>query len=263
MSIPSGWRAGESGKIGAVVRRLFVLACATSVVLCLTAASLWVRSEFEFVDEWRLGIVRPFGATYLILDTSPGQMRVGTLTEQEVTQRTEAVERSRRERRLVGQHIGSRGRFSEVRGELLPRFDRFTWSGGPRTGTSGEQVRVRFDTIRLPLWLVTAFLSVAPLGWFRRSIQRRRRRLRLQTGCCPLCGYDLRANRERCSECGAPVPTLSPRARRIAVGLIDGEAGFPRAVNLLSSGLVPRVAGIRGVRRGRGPGGWRSVRKAL
>jgi hypothetical protein len=33
-----------------------------------------------------------------------------------------------------------------------------------------------------------------------------RRRARLRAGCCPECGYDLRAARERCPECGSPAP---------------------------------------------------------
>src|SRR5690242_2437832 len=34
---------------------------------------------------------------------------------------------------------------------------------------------------------------------------------RAAMGICPTCGYDLRGNRERCSECGTPAPTVCRR----------------------------------------------------
>jgi hypothetical protein len=39
-------------------------------------------------------------------------------------------------------------------------------------------------------------------GW-RRLQQENLRVDRVATGCCPACGYDLRATPERCPECGA------------------------------------------------------------
>lgn len=53
---------------------------------------------------------------------------------------------------------------------------------------------------RMP-WLLTAALPALYVTYRWRSAARRR-----ALGLCLTCGYDLRASRERCPECGAPVP---------------------------------------------------------
>lgn len=62
--------------------------------------------------------------------------------------------------------------------------------------------------IAVLLWILHLLFggigSIWPLvrliGW-----RRRRQRLRREIGLCLNCGYDLRASRERCPECGVPV----------------------------------------------------------
>jgi hypothetical protein len=75
-----------------------------------------------------------------------------------------------------------------------------TWTAGPpmyvRPGT------VRFTRVVLPLWLVTMACAILPARWiYQRAVARRRKR----EGHCPACGYDLRASKERCPECGKPI----------------------------------------------------------
>jgi hypothetical protein len=72
------------------------------------------------------------------------------------------------------------------------------WLGGFEftTGSSGSNARREFAT---PTWLFALLAGLLPacrLATARRS--RKHRRL----GCCPLCGYDLRATPDRCPECG-------------------------------------------------------------
>lgn len=62
-----------------------------------------------------------------------------------------------------------------------------SFAGSQRTGVS------------IPAWLFALILAILParalLAW-RRGLRRR------AAGCCPACGYDLRATPARCPECG-------------------------------------------------------------
>lgn len=55
------------------------------------------------------------------------------------------------------------------------------------------------EDVRIPYWFLAMLACVLPAWWWRRRLQEERIRLR---GCCPVCGYDLRASPERCPECG-------------------------------------------------------------
>ena len=52
----------------------------------------------------------------------------------------------------------------------------------------------------LPLWIPTAGFGL--LFAFFRPLHHSRRRKRKKLGLCVKCGYDLRASKERCPECG-------------------------------------------------------------
>jgi hypothetical protein len=56
--------------------------------------------------------------------------------------------------------------------------------------------------VGVPFWLPLMFAVVPPLWWL---IQRLRNLRRHRDGLCRECGYDLRASRERCPECGTPI----------------------------------------------------------
>ena len=66
-------------------------------------------------------------------------------------------------------------------------------------------------TLRLDYFLLFALLSVFPLRDLYVFL-RIRRRLRL--GLCPTCAYDLRASKDKCPECGSPVPQTRIENRR-------------------------------------------------
>jgi hypothetical protein len=49
-------------------------------------------------------------------------------------------------------------------------------------------------------------LSLLPALWVRSYRRRRTDAARRASNCCRSCGYDLRASKERCPECGTPMP---------------------------------------------------------
>jgi hypothetical protein len=62
----------------------------------------------------------------------------------------------------------------------------------------------------LPLWLLSLATAIAPVRWIKHCGRERVRRLRIQRGQCANCGYDLRASKEYCPECGASIlPTAT------------------------------------------------------
>ena len=54
-----------------------------------------------------------------------------------------------------------------------------------------------------------AAAAVAAIPLVIGGLRQRRRQRWLKTGFCGECGYDLRASREQCPECGAPVPSTA------------------------------------------------------
>jgi len=55
--------------------------------------------------------------------------------------------------------------------------------------------------VGIPHWLVAGLAAIMPVAWLRRARICRR----LVKGLCVQCGFDLRATPDRCPECGTPV----------------------------------------------------------
>ncbi|MCZ6652945.1 MAG: hypothetical protein O7D91_07950, partial [Planctomycetota bacterium] len=53
--------------------------------------------------------------------------------------------------------------------------------------------------LTLPFWMPSVFFGFS-VWWLSGPVHRRRKRKKL--GLCLKCGYDLRASKERCPECG-------------------------------------------------------------
>jgi hypothetical protein len=65
------------------------------------------------------------------------------------------------------------------------------------TGGADRDLHLRYYWA-VPLWFVVLITGALPAAAFRRRF----RGIRQSPGLCPACGYDLRATPERCPECG-------------------------------------------------------------
>jgi hypothetical protein len=92
---------------------------------------------------------------------------------------------------------------------------RFTWQSAPSYPWAGSGSRtwlgfawnsaVDEEMVTLPAWPVLVLLGVMPLAWVVSRVRARLRTARQRRGLCAACGYDLRATRDRCPECGTSV----------------------------------------------------------
>ena len=150
-------------------RRLFTLCSAVSLLLCVLACTLWVRSY------WRSDtlLFHARGGTVYGVGSNRGSLVAGWATEL----KTDQGRRWRDQRGPAGDE---------------PHYGLWLGFGLRRSGPE----RLLF----LPHALaVVASAASAGTLWVRHRRQVRRDRL----GLCPACGYDLRATPDRCPECGA------------------------------------------------------------
>lgn len=79
----------------------------------------------------------------------------------------------------------------------------FEWQWDPLreaiSAYGGAEPRIR--RAGAPLWALTILTSTLPIAWL--AAMWRRKCLMVQGGCAT-CGYDLRASKDRCPECGTP-----------------------------------------------------------
>jgi hypothetical protein len=176
-----------------MIRRLFTITSAISTLILLAAVTMWVRGiqrdfqidwAFRNQDGWldsapgglRLGAVQLHTAVPVAGDSEPGWIHVSE-------KRWCGLEENAL--KLPGLKVcrGNRDRGTLIMGGLAPIH---FWGD-------------RFWDIQVQWWALALLASVLPAGWIRFIWLRR---ARAREGCCAHCGYDLRASKGRCPECG-------------------------------------------------------------
>jgi hypothetical protein len=189
---------------------IFAASCATSLILCVAACALWVTSywvttNFEF--DWQSQDVESQRSTYLDGKASAGGIFGGGYSHTVLLNPRDGCASVWGP--VYNYYGGVDGHTS------YPKIASERWLplkslgyGFPATGHSFagfkfEAYKTPVENnveVVLPFWIVVLLTSIAPALYWR-QIRRRRRAARL--GYCRKCGYDLRASRDRCPECGA------------------------------------------------------------
>jgi hypothetical protein len=150
------------------------------VLAFLALAALWIRSYFA----WDCFQFTRGKTLFCFQTTRPGSADIATVGDTAF---------------IPPQIVSGRYGPGTVRGTNgfdNMRFHVFNLGvGWPRPGQRD------FYWIRLPLWLMMLLCIPFPLWWIRYC-----RTPRHLPGHCKKCGYDLRASKNRCPECGTPIP---------------------------------------------------------
>jgi hypothetical protein len=201
-------QAAAGGRSSRVRRRLFNLAAAVSLVLCVASTALWVRSYVA--KEWLMyRKTEPAHRRYreITFISGPGQLFIQN-------SRFDFIADGMAEKMREGE--GHPDGFLYLRQPAESRWGRFA-NGSDHTHAHGAlgflfHSRVyeegsdtwTVERAMIPYWFVTTTTAVLPITWWRHY---RRQCIRVREHRCLTCGYDLRATPERCPECGA-VPAL-------------------------------------------------------
>jgi hypothetical protein len=173
-------RNSRRGTLAVVRRALSPFLCAVSLLLCVAAAAVWVRS-YRVADVVYLRF--PATKTHYMFASSRG--RLGVIVTPYPPDRAAAG---------VGWAYARRPPVPLIkRGGFFRNYERrlgveVAWTPG-RAGRAAS----------IPTGWLLALAALPPAGWIRRRVRRAVRRAR---GRCPDCGYDLRASPGRCPECG-------------------------------------------------------------
>jgi hypothetical protein len=200
-----------------MLRRLFTLLSALSLVLFLATAALWVRGlrggdQFIFTTGGRLWWVMSSRGEVSVICVRrwPRPERFRWVTDDSSYAIPTVSYTAPPEFGSEWRVAGASGENTEVSTwldeagtpvSLAESENRSTRQGGP----VHESGMMPCRSVSVPLWMPLVLGGVAP-GILLATRVRARRRRRLASGLCPTCGYDLRATPARCPECGTAGP---------------------------------------------------------
>ena len=167
-------------------RRLLTLLSAVSLVLCVAAVWLWVRSHHVYADQIGWGWERRAGGGYAVRGVQSERGRL-TFYARELPPAAGGYGRDN----YVGRYWHEM--FLRPGGRVPAAFTVMRRDG-------------RVTGVVLPHGAVAAVTAPPVVAWLVAAHRRRERRWRAARGGCPTCGYDLRATPDRCPECGAVPP---------------------------------------------------------
>jgi hypothetical protein len=171
-----------------MTRRLFNLLTALSLLLCVAAVALWVRS-YWVADQVRRGRMQsPTTIVWWQVYSDGGAFGAGrTMLTFGGGMSSDMIADWSRGVRIQWNQSDPSARLSS---NLIAE-----WFEGSFTDTR----RVDDVYLQIPYWMAIAATVAIPGARFARAARRQRRQ---KANYCPSCGYDLRASPGRCPECG-------------------------------------------------------------
>ena len=185
-------------------RRLLNLLATLSLLVCVAVCVLWVRSHSVFDEAYWIRPVRiPPWPRYDVWRAASGRGRISFTYYRSSGMRDFSTPSLWAAGDEWGLHLAS-----YPAPDVAHDRTREWWHGA---GFSYQRIYdpYKFDDYRrltIPHWL----LGVLPAtGLARATARRLRRRVQVNRGLCPRCGYDLRATPGRCPECGTTAPSTA------------------------------------------------------
>jgi hypothetical protein len=191
----------------AIVRRLFRIlfnsATAVSLVLCFATAGLWVRgylvTDSWFVQTWTVEGDRSRW-TQDTLRCGRGGFGMARIVQYFDSKEAAAL-MARYE--SLPTHSATSAKYPDFNFGDTPVWGGFKHGAFAHDDAGAPAVqrppKVYGWQWVVPLWAVVPPLAILPAVSAWRLFRRWRR---VGVGCCPICGYDLRATPDRCPECG-------------------------------------------------------------
>lgn len=165
-------------------RRLFSMLSILSLLLCVVTAGLWLRSHWV-ADMFKADI----RWTNVCVGSYSGflQMYVGGHRYDSPLYQVRHQQHDINEKAPSG---------------IMPYRYFAHWEAMYYT----ERPKYWVASVKFPHWLALLIVGVLPVCWVVRWC---RHRHHVMEGYCITCGYDLRASKERCPECGTPVKAVT------------------------------------------------------
>jgi hypothetical protein len=188
-----------------VKRRLLTVGRVVSLILCALCLILWFWSKMTPAAVW---YESSRGRNWYAM-TSSGDLILATFDTPGTLRLVNAGDfgwhfapTSLGGRQPLGQQDGGSihsrlGMASAI--TALPYPDHYN------AGWGYQVLRAYARCIFIPYWLLIAIFAVAPIRWEREAHRETIRKRRRMAGLCAECGYDLRATKGRCPECGTAI----------------------------------------------------------
>ena len=180
-------------------RRLLSLLTVLSLLLCMAAVTLWVRSFFrsDAIARYTYG---PTGAGAFSRVRSVRSERGGIVLADFTQSATDPAYLAFALSRANAWEF----RHDPANAATSPTSDFFDTLSFDvnRNGRTTPAVTEAWLAVRIPYWAPALAAAIAPAWWLVRG-RNSRRRQRVAQGRCGACGYDLRATPGRGPECGA------------------------------------------------------------